>query len=107
MFSNKLIAVLDRFDKHAIVAGRDIYDIYYFFLNNRRYDDKIIPKRTGLSVKQYLKKLLKFIEEKVTQTDINEDLNTLLPPKKFRAIRKSLKTEVVGMLKSEIEKLYL
>lgn len=105
MFGNKLTAVLDRYDRHAIVAGRDIYDIYYFFLNNYRYDDKIIKKRTGLHVKQYLKNLLEFIEEKVTQTDINEDLNTLLAPHKFRAIRKSLKTEVVGMLKGEIERL--
>ena len=105
MFANKLVAVLDRYDKHKIVAGRDIYDIYYCFLNNYRYHDKIIQKRTNLPVRQYLKKLLNFIEEKVTQTDINEDLNTLLPPQKFRTIRKSLKAEVVGMLKNEIERL--
>lgn len=102
MFSNKLVAVLDRYDRRTIVAGRDMYDIYYFFLNGYRYNEKIIQKRTDVSVKQYLKNLVKFIEEKVTQTVINEDLNTLLPPERFRTIRKSLKAEVLGMLKNEI-----
>jgi predicted nucleotidyltransferase component of viral defense system len=105
MFANKLAAVWDRYDRHSKVAGRDIYDIYYFFLNGYRYSKEIVHKRTGVGVRQYLEKLVKFIEEKVTQTDINEDLNTLLPPEKFKTIRKTLKTEVIGMLKSEIERL--
>jgi len=49
--------------------------------------------------------LVELIEKKVTQTVINEDLNTLLPPEKFRMIRKSLKAEVLAMLKSEIDRL--
>lgn len=102
MFSHKLVAVLDRYGKHEAVAGRDIYDIYHFFINGYRYNDAIIQKRTKLSAEQYIKKLIEFIEEKVTQTTINEDLNTLLPPEKFRAIRKSLKVEVLAMLKGEI-----
>lgn len=105
MFSNKLVAVSGRYDKHKTVAGRDIYDIYYFFINGYQYNSDIIQKRTNLTPKQYLKNLFEFIEEKLTQTIINEDLNPLLPPERFRTIRKSLKIEVLSMLKSEIERL--
>lgn len=103
MFSHKLVAVLDRHHQHATIAGRDIYDIHHFFINGYRYNSGIIQKRTDLPLKQYLKNLVEFIEKNVTQTIINEDLNALLPPQKFRAIRKSLKPEVLAMLKSEIQ----
>ena len=49
--------------------------------------------------------MVEFIEEKVTQTIINEDLNPLLSPERFRTIRKSLKIEVLAMLKSEMKRL--
>lgn len=103
MFAHKLVAVIDRFERHQAIAGRDIYDIYYFFSNEYKYNEKIINSRTGLSLKQYLTKLVDFIEKHVDQTVINEDLNMLLPPQKFSAIRKSLKAEVLTILKSEIE----
>jgi len=32
MFAHKLVAVLDRFEKTGGIAGRDIYDIHYFFI---------------------------------------------------------------------------
>lgn len=31
MFANKLVALIDRHEKNGSVAGRDIYDIHYFF----------------------------------------------------------------------------
>ena len=105
MFSHTLVAVLDRYNKHKTVAGRDIYDIYYFFINGYRYNSDIIEKRTNVTTKQYLKNLAEFVEEKVTQTIINEDLNPLLSPERFRTVRKSLKIEVLAMLKSEIKRL--
>jgi len=36
---------------------------------------------------------------------IEEDINTLLPYSKFNAIRKTLKIEVLGILKDEIGRL--
>ncbi len=103
MFSHKLVAILDRYRKHKIVAGRDIYDIYYFFLNGYSYNQEVIRKRTSLSVLEYLKEVKEFIELKVNSSVIDEDLNMLLPFARFSSIRKSLKVEVLAMLKSEIQ----
>jgi len=47
MFSHKLVAVTERFAKHNSIAGRDIYDIHYFFLNGVRYIPELIKERTG------------------------------------------------------------
>ena len=32
MFANKLVALIDRWEKKESIAGRDLYDIYHFFL---------------------------------------------------------------------------
>lgn len=98
MFANKLVAVIDRFERHKSIAGRDIYDIHYFFLNGYKYEPKIILERTGLAADKYMEKLEAFIEKEVTETQINEDLNTLLLPENFQKIRKVLKREVLGFI---------
>lgn len=102
MFAHKLVAVLDRYRKHQSIAGRDIYDIHYFFAHQHTYTKEVIQDRMKSSVKEFFTQLIDFIQEKVTQTSINEDLNMLLPPDRFSAIRKSLKLEVVAMLKNEL-----
>ncbi|MFH1566271.1 MAG: nucleotidyl transferase AbiEii/AbiGii toxin family protein [bacterium] len=102
MFAHKLVAVTDRYKKHNAIAGRDIYDIHFFFINGFEYNQEIIKERTGLQARDYFIKLRDFIEVRVTETIINEDINTLLPYEKFSAIRKSLKSEVLGLLKDEI-----
>ena len=105
MFSNKLVAVTDRYKKNRTLAGRDIYDIHYFFGQGFDYDKEIIQERTGVDANNYFKKLKKFIEKKVGQTVIDQDLNTLLPKKKFNLIRKVLKLEILMFLRDEIERL--
>lgn len=103
MFAHKLVAVTDRFQKHQALAGRDIYDIYWFLLNNYSFNAGVISRRTGLTAREYLVKLHDFIKTKVTQQVVNEDLNMLLPPAKFQTVRKSLKAEVLAGLQSRIE----
>ncbi len=102
MFANKLTALLDRFEKHRSVAGRDIYDIHYFFNQGYLFETAIIKERTGLTAKKYLEKLAKFVEKEVTETSINEDLNALLPLDKFQKVQKILIPEVLTLLKSQI-----
>ncbi len=102
MFAHKLVAVTDRYNQHHAIAGRDIYDIHFFFTNGFKYNRQVITERTGLNIKDYFIRLKDFVEKKVTETIINEDINTLLPYEKFSAIRKSLKVEVISMLKGEI-----
>lgn len=102
MFANKLVAVIERYKKYKTVAGRDIYDIHHFFLQGYGFNDEVIVERTGKKPKDYLKKLLEFIEKKVNEKVIGEDLSFLLPYEKFKKIRRVLKREVIMMLKDEI-----
>jgi len=102
MFANKLVAPIDRYQKHEKIAGRDIYDIHYFFSQGYKFKDEIIKERTGVGVKNYIKILIEFIEDKITQKILTEDLSTLLPYPKFQKVRKTLKDEVVLFLKSSL-----
>ena len=95
MFANKLVALLERFENNGSIAGRDLYDIHYFFHNNYCYSVDVIQERTGKDPKDFLISLKDFIEKKITQRIIDQDINTLLPNDKFQAIRKSLKQEVI------------
>jgi predicted nucleotidyltransferase component of viral defense system len=105
MFANKLVAMTDRFRLYKTVAGRDIYDIHHFFLAGYSYYIPVIEERTGLTASDYFIKLVDFIKKHVTQTIINEDLNTLLPPKKFQQIRKVLVPETLALLEREQQRL--
>lgn len=100
MFANKLVAVMDRYKKHKVIAGRDIYDIHHFFLSGFKYNKAVIKERTGKQPSSYFKELIKFIDNKVTDKIINEDLSFLLTHKKFQLIRKVLKRETLMFLKN-------
>ena len=98
MFANKLVAVTDRYAQHRTIAGRDFYDIHHFFVQGYAYHEAIIRERTGVEPDEYLGKLIDFIKTHVTQTIIDEDLNSLLPYKKFQQIRKILIPETLSLL---------
>lgn len=102
MFANKLVAPIDRFERHDKPAGRDIYDISYFFSQGYRFKEEIIIERTGLKVNKYIKKLIDFIEKEITQDVINQDLNTLLPLSRFNKVRKTLKRDALLYLKNTL-----
>ncbi|MEK7175279.1 MAG: nucleotidyl transferase AbiEii/AbiGii toxin family protein [Patescibacteria group bacterium] len=107
MFANKLVAVLDRYEKHHSIAGRDIYDLHHFFINGYEIENGVIEERrsqlnaTGSSKKLFFKQLSDFIEKKITQTIIEQDLNVLLSPEKFKQIRGILKLEILRFLKEK------
>jgi predicted nucleotidyltransferase component of viral defense system len=103
MFANKLVALTDRYKKRGTIAGRDIYDIHHFFSQGYNYKEEIVKERTGQTAISYLKKLKKFIADKITQKIINQDLNFLLSNKKFQSIRKVLKTETLMLIEDEIQ----
>ena len=100
MFANKLVAPIDRFQKHRKIAGRDIYDIHYFFSQGYRFKKEIIEERMKTDVISYIHILIDFIEKEITEVVLTEDLNTLLPNDKFKKIRKTLKGEVLIFLRS-------
>jgi predicted nucleotidyltransferase component of viral defense system len=98
MFANKFVALTDRYVQHKTIAGRDIYDIHHFFIQGYSYNEAVIRERTGLEPKDYFGKVIDFIKLHVTQTIIDEDLNSLLPYKKFKQIRKILIPETLSIL---------
>lgn len=105
MFANKLVAVLDRFERNHSIAGRDIYDIHHFFMNGYDYNQDVIIERTGLSLIDFFKKLADFISEHITETILNQDLNPLIPYERFNKFRKVLKREVLMFLDDELKRL--
>ncbi len=105
MFANKMVSLIDRYEKNKSIAGRDIYDIHHFFLQGYSYRPEIIEERRGVGVRKFLEGLIDFIEQKVTQTIINQDLNTILPKEKFSQIRKVVKTETLTLLKDELKRI--
>lgn len=102
MFANKLVSVIDRYNRHKRIAGRDIYDVNYFFQEGYDFKEEIIKERTGMEVEEYIKKLIIFIEKEVTEDLINRDLNILLPVPKFTKIRKTLKQDTLLYLRNLI-----
>ncbi len=105
MFAHKLAAVMDRFKKTRTIAGRDIYDIHHFFMSGFDYDADVIKERTGMEAKEFLTDLADFIDKKVTEKVISEDLNSLLPQNIFSLTRTILKRETIGLLQDEIKRL--
>lgn len=105
MFANKLVALIDRYKRNGSIAGRDLYDIHYFFMKGFRYSESVIVERTGKDVFVFFEELIGFIEQKITDTIINQDLNYLLPSDKFQKIRKVLKREVLMFLRDGINRL--
>ena len=105
MFAHKLVAITDRFNKTGHIAGRDIYDVHHFFLQGYGYNAGVIKERTGTNSEIFLSNLATFIEQKVTETVITEDLSSLLPQKEFRLIRKVLKRETLGFIRDELIRL--
>lgn len=104
MVANKLVAPLDRYEKTGGMAGRDIYDIHAFIRQGMGFDPAIIEERTGLPAYAYLEKLERFIGETVTQKHIEQDLNVLLPYEHFQRMRKTLRQEVLFLLRDAIQR---
>jgi len=102
LFANKLVAIVERYDKSNSIAGRDLYDIHHFLQQGFDYNKKLIEERRKTEPNDYIRELIVFIEKNITQTIIDQDLNTLLEYGKFNAIRKTLKTEVLVLLKDKI-----
>ena len=99
MFANKLAALLDRYEKRKIVAGRDVYDVCHFFSKGFDFDAAVLEEHTGMKPAEYLKLAIKFVEDKVTSTIIDHDLNYLLTTERFQAIRKTLKQDTLLFLR--------
>ncbi|EKD63327.1 MAG: hypothetical protein ACD_51C00292G0002 [uncultured bacterium] len=100
--ANKFITLIARFERTGKVAGRDLFDIHHFLLQGYPYSREVIIEQRKKSLPVFFKELIGFIEKRVTNTLIDQDLNHLLPQTEFQAIRKILKQETLMMLKTEL-----
>lgn len=100
MFANKLVAVLDRYERQGSIAGRDIYDVHHFFSQNFAFNDAVILERRCIDVKLFITELISFIETHITETVLTQDLANLLTPEQFKKIRKNLKQNTLMYLKA-------
>lgn len=105
MVANKLVSLMDRYERYRSVAGRDVYDIHYFLSHGFPWREEIIRERRGVSGREYLEGLRAFITARVTDRVIAEDLNFLLPPERFRAVRTTLKEETLILLGDAIARM--
>lgn len=101
MVANKLLATQDRWVKHHNIAGRDLYDIYYFLTHNLPYSKELIAEKSGLTTPEFLADLISFVEKKMTQTIIDQDLNTLFDPITFKKLRLHLKNDALLVLRAQ------
>ncbi len=105
MFGHKLVALIDRYEQGGSIAGRDVYDVHYFFMQGYDYNSEVIKERRGVSALEYFQDLRKFISDKVVRKTLREDLNVLLDYEKFKQIDKYLKQETLNFIDAEIKNL--
>ena len=105
MFSNKLVALIERYEKNNSIAGRDIFDINSFYQKNIKYRRDIIEERRSSSLLIFFKELKIFVQDKITQQTIDEDLNPLLSSIEFKKIRKFLKQEMLFFIDEQLKEL--
>lgn len=98
IFANKLVAVTDR----KQIAGRDVYDIWFFFKNLFAINEEVIEERTGKSLKEYLEYLLDFIEKKITVNQVLSGVGEVLDNKQKHFVKEKLLPELKGILQMKI-----
>ncbi|MEI6729441.1 MAG: nucleotidyl transferase AbiEii/AbiGii toxin family protein [bacterium] len=94
MFAHKLCAITDR----KKLQNRDLYDAYFMFKNNFDIKEEIIEFRMNMSLRNYLKELLIFIEKKVKPKNILDGMGELFTEKQKIWVKNNL----IDMLKFEI-----
>lgn len=104
MVANKLVALIGRYEHTGKIAGRDIFDVHHFLLQGYPYSKEIILELRKVSIHHFFSQLIRFVDEHVNSTIIDQDLNHLLPYEEFKAIRKILKSETLVLLKDELKR---
>ena len=95
IFAHKMVAMYERGD----TANRDVFDIWFFLQNNWPVNKGIIEKRTSLSYKEFLQKIIDELE-KDEGRDMLSGMGELLETEKEKDwIRGKLRNETIFLLK--------
>lgn len=106
IFAHKLVALTDRNcakSKNPVLANRDLYDIYFFFKHDWKFNQNIIRTCTHKSTPGYLQYASDFIEKYVNETNILDRLGELVDDEKRRWVKKNLKNKVLTQLAIQIK----
>lgn len=94
MAANKLVAMYERVGK----TNRDIYDVWFFLKNNWPINEKIIEKRTGVSMQKFLSLCIDMLEDK-SDRGILSGVGELLDEKQKRWAKEKLRSETIFLLR--------
>jgi len=98
MAAHKMVAMTER------TANRDIFDTYFFLKNNWPINEQIIEERTGLSMRQFLKKCIKELTS-MSNVGILSGLGDLLDAKQKSWVKTKLLSETIFLLQLKLENL--
>jgi predicted nucleotidyltransferase component of viral defense system len=100
MFAHKLVAMLQRIGK----TNRDIFDVWFFLKNYWPINEKIIQKRIGMSIKQFLQKCIDQLD-KMSDRGILSGIGELLDEKQKRWAKEKLRNETIFLLRLKLDSL--
>ena len=98
IFAHKLVATLER----RATANRDLFDINYFLSKTWEIESSIIKKRTGNSVANQLKEVVRFVEKNISSRNILDGLGEILEENQKDRVKDTLKGDLLFNLKSRI-----
>ncbi len=100
MVANKLVAMYEREGK----TNRDIYDVWFFLKNNWPVNEKIIEKRTGMALQEFLPLCIDMLESK-SDRGILSGIGELLDEKQKLWAKAKLRGETIFVLRLLAESL--
>ncbi len=90
IFAHKLCAITDR----RVLQNRDLYDAWFMFSKNFEIEEEIIKLRTGESIGEYSKGIVKLIDKLPGNYNIRNGLGSVLDQGKRDWVKRSLLEEL-------------
>ena len=94
MFAHKLCALLDR----NSIAGRDIFDCWFFLKNQSPVNKDIVESRMHVSLTDYIQKCIDRLDS-VNDKGLLQGVGELMDNKMKIFVRTKLRTETIGLLR--------
>jgi len=94
MFAHKLCALLDR----NSIAGRDIFDCWFFMKNQSPVNKDIVESRMNIPLADYIQKCIDRLEQ-VNDKDVLQGTGEQMNNEMKKFVRTNLRTETIGLLR--------
>ncbi|HRW20824.1 MAG TPA: nucleotidyl transferase AbiEii/AbiGii toxin family protein [Bacteroidales bacterium] len=93
MFTHKLCALTNR----KSIAGRDVFDIYYFLKDNIKINHEIIKQRTNMDVSEYIDYSIYTIKD-IKKTSLLNGIGELVDEDVKSFVKNKLQDETINLL---------